>query len=152
MAYITQTILENSLGAAVVAALTASSSATLTQWIDEAHAEVQSALVIGGYTAAVPAENYAASASDCPREIKSIAIRVWKRIAYERKDLSIPEDQIRALNLDLDDLRAGRVEIKSVSRATSRAPGGISVSDADIDSTDERARPQIFARPRWWGY
>jgi hypothetical protein len=152
MAYITQSILEAEHGSDKVSALVGGSSATLQRLIEDASARVRSALVIGGYSAATPESVYAADASDCPREIVSLAARVWKALAYARQDLSIPEDQLRAIDVELADIREGRVEISGVSRVTGRAPGGLLVSDADITSSSERARPQVFSRARMSGW
>lgn len=152
MAYLTQSILEAEHGTDKVNALTGGSSSALSRLIEDASARVRSALVIGGYTAAAPETVYAADASDCPREIVSLAARIWKSLAYARQDLSIPEEQLRAIDVELADIREGRVEIKSVSRAVARAPGGILVSDADLASTSDRARPQVFSRSRMTGW
>lgn len=152
MAYLTETILEETHGADEVAALTGSDADTLARLIGHATARVRAALVIGGYTAAVPETVYLSDASDCPGEIVELACAVWKRIAYTRRDLSIPTDQVEELDALLAAFRDGRVEIKGLARATARAPGGITVSDADLDSTAERARPQIFSRRRMTGW
>ena len=152
MAYLTAAILEEALGADEVDALTGGSSATLGRIIEHASARVRAALQIGGYTAAVPETVYAADASDCPLEVVDLAVRIWKRIAYTRRDLSIPEDQIRAIDAELADIREGRVEIKGVTRDTARAPGGFSGTEGSSTSTDTRARPQIFARSRMTGW
>lgn len=156
MAYITQAIVEADLGADVVARLTRGSASKLARYITAAEARVASALQIGGYTAAVPSTVFASNASDCPAEITEIALRVFKRLAYERgADLSIPVDQVKALDEELAELRDGRTEIKGLARATSRAPGGITATDGDPASTstsDPRWRPQVFARSRMTGF
>lgn len=156
MAYLTQTIVEADLGADVVTRLTRGSSSRLARFIASATARVQSALQIGGYTAAVPATVYDATASDCPDEIVELALRVFKRVAYERgADLSIPADQIAALNDELANVENGRLEIKGVARSTSRAPGGITGTDGDPQSaasSAQRYRPQVFARSRMTGF
>jgi hypothetical protein len=156
VAYITQTIVEADLGADVIARLTRGSSAKLARFIAAAEARVASALQIGGYTAAVPSTVYASNASDCPSEITELACRVFKRIAYERgADLSIPEDQIKALDEELAELRDGRTEIKGLARSVSRAPGGITATDGDpasASTSDPRWRPQVFARSRMTGF
>lgn len=156
MAYITQTIVEADLGADVIARLTRGSASKLARFIAAAEARVATALQIGGYTAAVPSTVYNSTASDCPAAITEIALRVFKRIAYERgADLSIPADQIKALDDELAELRDGRVEIKGLARSVSRAPGGITATDGDPESTstsDPRWRPQVFARSRMTGF
>ena len=152
MAYLTQSILEAEHGSDKVSALVSGSTPTLSRLIEDASARVRAALVIGGYTAAVPETVYAADASDCPLEIVSLAARIWKSLAYARQDLSIPEDQLRALDVELADLREGRIEIKGLTRSTARAPGGILVSDADLSSSSDRARPQVFSRSRMTGW
>lgn len=153
MAYITQTILEADLGATLVTRLTRGSATRLARWITSAEARVASALQIGGYTAAVPSSVFAANASDCPAEITELALRVWKRLAYERgADLSIPEDQIRQLDQELLDLQEGRIEIKGLTRSTARAPGGVLASDGSPTSTSSAARPQVFGRSRMVGF
>jgi hypothetical protein len=153
MAYIDQTILEDSLGVSVVAELTGSDADTLTRLIAHASARVRTALQIGGYTAAVPETVYASNASDCPAEIVELTSRVWKRIAYARRDLSIPEDQIREIDAELADLREGRIEIKGLTRATTRAPGGIDRTETSTSVTVANgSRPQIFSRTRMTGW
>ena len=149
MAYLTETILDEALGSAVVDELTGSSATRLARLIEYASARVRTALQIGGYTAAVPETVYASDASDCPTEIRELATRVWKRIAYSARDLSIPEDQIREVDTELADLREGRIEIKGVTRATARAPGGITVTSTSTTSTT--GRPTIFSRSRLRG-
>lgn len=152
MAYLTQTILESAHGTDEVTALTGGSASVLASLIDSATADVQEALMLGGYTAAVPATNYATDASNVPLEIRKLAEKVWKRVAYARRDLSIPTDQVEELDALLASVRDGRSEIKSVSRDITRAPGGFLGSDSSLTSTDERARPQIFARSRMRGW
>lgn len=153
MAYITETILDEALGADVVAELTGSDADTLARLIDYASARVRAALVIGGYTAAVPETVYLTDASDCPNEIVELASRVWKRIAYTRRDLSIPEDQIREIDAELADIRDGRVEIKGAPRSTSRGTGGISKTETSTSVTlANGSRPQVFSRSRMTGW
>jgi hypothetical protein len=107
--------------------------------------------MVGGYTAAVPETVYAANASDCPTEIIDLAARIWKRVAFTRRDLSIPEDQIRQIDAELADIREGRAEIKGLSRSVARAPGGITGTDGAL-STSADARPQLFSRSRMAGF
>lgn len=156
MAYITQALVEADLGVALVTRLTRGSASKLASFLRSSEARLESALTIGGYAAAVPATVYAADASNCPPAITELALRVFKRFAYERgADLSIPEDQIRALDAELADLREGRVEIKGLARSTSRAPGGVAATDGDPESStpsDSRWRPQVFARSRMGGF
>ncbi|MBP7550383.1 MAG: hypothetical protein KA761_08885 [Gemmatimonadaceae bacterium] len=152
MAYTTQTLLENAYGADVVAELTGSDAARLARMIADASARVRTALQIGGYAAAVPETVYAADASDCPVEITELTARVWKRIAYAARDLSIPLDQLRDVDTELRDMREGMIEIKGLARSVSRAPGGFLSSDSDPESTDENARPQVFKRSRMTGW
>lgn len=153
MAYVTETILEEAHGVAEVAELTGSDADTLARLIDYASARVRSALQIGGYTAAVPETVYASNASDCPNEIVELTSRVWKRIAYTRRDLSIPEDQIREIDAELADIREGRVEIKGVARATTRGTGGISKTETSTSVTlANGSRPQVFSRSRMTGW
>lgn len=150
MAYLTSAIVEDEIGADKADALTGGSSDTMARLIAVASARVRAALVIGGYTAAVPETVYASDASDCPEEITDLAMRMWLRVAYARRDLSIPEDQVELADQILADVREGRIEIKGVSRATSRAPGGITVSDTSTTSTS--GRPQVFSRSRMAGF
>lgn len=153
MAYITQTILEEAHGTALVAELTDSDADTLARLIEYASARVRTALQIGGYTAAVPETVYASNASDCPHEIVELASRVWKRIAYARRDLSIPEDQIREIDTEIADLREGRIEIKGLTRSTVRAPGGIDRTETSTTVTVANgSRPQVFSRSRMTGW
>lgn len=153
MAYVTETILEEAHGADVVAELTGSDADVLARLIDYASARVRAALQIGGYTAAVPETVYLTDASDCPDEIVELASRVWKRIAFTRRDLSIPEDQIREIDQELADIRDGRIEIKGLARATVRAPGGIDKTEASLSvSVADGSRPQVFARSRMTGF
>lgn len=151
VAYLTQAILEEEHGANLVERLTRPTG-KLARTIKSATARVESALQIGGYTAAVPASVYAANASDCPEQIVELALRVWKRIAYTGSDLSIPDDQIRALDQELADVENGKLEIKGLARSVSRAPGGITASDGDPRSTSASARKQVFGRVRMGGY
>jgi hypothetical protein len=156
MAYLTQQIVEADLGADVVATLTRGSPTRLARFIASATARVQSALHIGGYAAAVPASVYASTAADCPVEIVELTLRVFKRIAYERgADLSIPPDQVRALDMELLDVETGRFRVEGVTRSVSRSPGGITATDGDPESTAssaQRYRPQVFARSRMTGF
>lgn len=153
MAYITETILDETLGSAVVDELTGSDANTLARLIGHASARVRTALQIGGYTAAVPETVYQSDASDCPKEIVELACRVWKRIAYARRDLSIPEDQIREIDQELADLREGRIEIKGLTRSVTRAPGGIDRTETSTTVTIANgSRPQVFSRSRMTGW
>jgi hypothetical protein len=152
MAYLTHTILEAAHGTDEVTALTGGSASTLAALIDSASSEVRKALMVGGYTAAVPETVYLADGSDCPTEIRTLAERVWKRHAYARRDLSIPTDQVETLDELLAEFRDGRAEIKDVSRSTARAPGGFLGTDASLTSTDSRARPPIMSRSRMSGF
>ena len=151
MAYITETILQETHGSALVAEL-CPTAGELSRTIAHATARVRTALMVGGYAAAVPETVYGASASDCPTEIIDLAARVWKRVAYTRRDLSIPEDQIRQIDAELADIREGRAEIKGVSRSTARAPGGITGTDGALTNTATDARPQLFSRSRMAGF
>ena len=152
MAYVTGSLLEDAYGVEEVYALTGGSLSTLASLINDASAEVRQALMIGGYTAAVPESVYLADASNCPAEIRSLATRVWKRLAYARRDLSIPEDQVQNLNDMLLRVQNGEFEVKGLSRDVTRAPGGITASISDPSSSDESAKPRIFSRPRMRGY
>lgn len=152
MAYVTETQLENAHGVDEVYALTGGSASTMASLIDEASARVREALMVGGYSAAVPETVYAVDASDCPLEIRTLAEKVWKRVAYARRDLSIPEDQISLLDAMLARVEEGRAEMKGLSRDVTRSPGGITSSISSPTSTDENARPRLFSRPRMRGF
>ncbi len=153
MAYVTETILEEAHGVAEVAELTGSDADTLARLIGFASARVRSWLQVGGYTTAVPETVFASDASDCPSEIVEITSRVWKQIAYTRRDLSIPADQIEAL-VDIEKaVRDGHYEIKGLARATTRAAGGISKTETSTSVTlANGSRPQVFSRSRMTGW
>lgn len=142
MAYLTQTILEDLLGAAKVAAL--ASGSALTKTISLASAETETALQHGGYSGAVPSTVYLADASDCPEAIQLAAIGAWVELTYSvRNDLEIPEG-IRPHVAKLESIRNGKMEIPGVTKTVSRAVGGVSFSDSS--STSSTGRPKIFSR------
>lgn len=148
--YIDETYLQEALGTAKVAALCPTAN-ELARVIEQAHAETQSALMIGGYAAAVPHTVYAA-VSDCPSEIRLAAFGAWCELAYGRNDLQLPE-AFRAYVRKLEEIKAGRLEIQSVAKTTSRAVGGVLFTDSsETTSVLNGARPQVFNRKTMVGY
>lgn len=148
--YIDETYLQEALGSTKVAALCPTSN-ELDRVIEQAHAETQSALMIGGYSAAVPHTVYA-SVSACPSEIRLAAFGAWLELAYGRNDLQLPE-AYRAYVRKLEEIKAGRLEIQSVSKTVSRAVGGVSFTERSEDVTvDSGSRPQVFNRKTLQGY
>lgn len=150
MAYITDTILSLTLGASKIDDLTdGGDAAVLAQLIALASADVESALQVGGYAAAVPASVYDSTASDCPSVIKLAAIGAFTQLAYGRNDLEIPE-AFRTYLGKLASLRNGEIEIPGVSVNTARAVGGIVSSDSSSTSSNIDAKPPIFAKRSAW--
>lgn len=148
--YIDETYLQEALGTAKVAALCPTAN-ELARVIEQAHAETQSALMIGGYAAAVPHTVYSA-VSDCPSEIRLAAFGAWLELAYGRNDLQLPE-AFRAYVRKLEEIKAGRLEIQSVAKTTSRAVGGVLFTDAsETTSVENGARPQVFNRKTMVGF
>lgn len=151
MAYIDETYLQEALGTDKVARLCPSSD-ELDRVIEQAHAETQSALMIGGYSAAVPHTVYA-TVADCPSEIRLACYGAWLELAYGRNDLQLP-DAFRAYVNKIEEIKAGRLEIRSVSKTTSRAVGGVSFTDS-TDTTaavENGSRPQVFNRKTLMGF
>lgn len=152
MAYLTQTMLESELGADLVSTLTGGSAQALAACIADATARVRSALVVGGYTGAVPETVYAVDASDCPRAIVDLTIRQWRRVAHMRRGIPISKDELDDITEQMRLVRTGEVEIDGVARSTSRAPGGVASTEASLVSTSADARPPIFSRSRMVGF
>lgn len=149
MAYLTQAILENLLGATKVAAL--ASGTSLATSISLSQAEVETALQNGGYAAAVPRTVYAADASDCPEAIQLAAIGAWVELVYSTKnDLEIPEG-IRAHIAKLELIRKGKYEIPGVTKDPVRTVGGVAFTDSTSD-VEQGGRPRVFGRGSMTGY
>jgi hypothetical protein len=148
--YIDETYLQEALGSAKVAAL-CPTPGELARVIEQAHAETQSALMIGGYSAAVPHTVYANVAA-CPSEIRLAAYGAWLELAYGRVDLALP-DAFRAYVGKLEELKRGDLEIQGVSKTVSRAVGGVSFTDSsETANVSEGARPQVFNRKTLLGF
>lgn len=149
MAYLTQTILEDLFGAGKVAGL--ASGTALTKSIALAQGEAETALLNGGYAAAVPSTVYAADASDCPLAIQLAAIGAWVELVYSTKnDLEIPEG-MRAHIGKLELIRKGKYEIPGVEKNTLRTVGGVAFSDSTSTAADG-GKPKIFGRGSMDGY
>lgn len=148
MAYLTQTIVEQHYDADIVAALTGGSPATMARLISEAESRVQEALLVGGYSSAVPSTVYASDASDCPPQIVELAVRVWAKIAHARRFLTIPQDQVEEIESALARIRDGRAQIHGVTRNVERAPGGVSSTPV----TGNESAPKVFTRTRMRGW
>lgn len=150
MAYIDETYLQEALGTDKVARLCPTPN-ELARVIEQAHAETQSALMIGGYSAAVPHTVYAA-VSDCPSEIRLAAYGAWLELAYGRNDLQLP-DAFRAYVQKLEEIKGGKLEIQGVDKVTSRAVGGVAFTEGSTTvSVDDGSRPQVFNRRTLQGY
>jgi hypothetical protein len=148
--YIDETYLQEALGTAKLAALCPSAN-ELARVIEQAHAETQSALMIGGYASAVPHTVYASVAA-APSEIRLAAYGAFLELAYGRNDLALPE-AFRAYVRKLEEIKAGKLEIQSVSKVTSRAVGGVSFTESSDDVTIESgSRPQVFNRKTMLGF
>lgn len=138
MAYITEALLEQMIGADKLAGLVESPS-VMSQSIVSATAQVEGALASAGYSQCVPSTVYLADASDCPALIREIAATAFRWIVYSRHDLGEVPDDLREAWPQLVDLINGRVEIPGVSRSVSRSVGGITYSSSVT-------RPQVFSR------
>lgn len=148
--YIDEEYLQEALGTTKVAALCPTAN-ELARVIEQAHAETQSALMIGGYSAAVPHTVYV-DVDSCPSEIRLAAFGAWLELAYGRNDLQFPE-AYRAYVRKLEEIKAGRLEIASVSKNVARAVGGVSFTERSEDVTvDNGSRPQVFNRKTLQGY
>lgn len=148
--YIDETYLQEALGTAKVAALCPTAN-ELARVIEQAHAETQSALMIGGYASAVPHTVYASVAA-APTEIRLAAFGAWLELAYGRNDLQLPE-AYRAYVRKLEEIKAGKLEIQSVSKNTARAVGGVLFTESSESvSVDNGSRPQIFNRKTMQGF
>lgn len=148
MAYLTSTYLDEALGSDKVTALTPT-SAERDRLIAQAEAECESALLMGGYSIATPPSAYDASASDCPEVVKLAAFGAWLELAYGRNDLELPE-VFGAYVRKIDDIRAGKIEINGVTKATARAVGGVLFSDST--SGLSTSRPARFGRGNMGGF
>lgn len=148
--YIDETYLQEALGATKVAKLCPTAN-ELARVIEQAHAETQSALMIGGYSAAVPHTVYATVAA-CPTEIRLAAFGAWLELAYGRNDVQIPEAH-QAYVRKLEEIKAGKLEIQSVSKTVSRAVGGIVATEwSDSVTIESGSRPQVFNRKTMAGF
>lgn len=148
--YIDETYLQEALGTAKVAALCPTAN-ELSRVIEQAHAETESALTIGGYSAAVPHTTYASVAA-CPDVISLAAFGAWLELAYGRNDLQLPE-AYRAYVRKLEEIKAGRLEIPTVSKNTVRGVGGVTFTEAsETVAVDNGSRPQVFNRKTMVGY
>lgn len=148
--YIDETYLQEALGSTKLARLCPTAN-ELARVIEQATAETQSALTIGGYASAVPATVYAALA-DVPTEIRLACYGAFLELAYGRNDLQLP-DAYRAYVGKLEEIKAGKLEIASVSKAVARAVGGVLFTADDESTTIENgSRPQVFNRKTMVGY
>ncbi len=148
MPYIDATYLNEALGDEKVTKLTAGNERQLTRMIKQATAATRSALSIGGYSGAIPETVYAA-VSDCPEEISLACMGAFVELAYGANDLEIPEGY-RGYIAMLEELKAGKMELATVTRNVARAVGGVSFTDSS--STSDGGRPQVFGRKAMSGF
>lgn len=147
MPYIDSAYLNDTIGAAKVAKL-CPTAPELTAVIEQATSETRSALMQGGYSAAVP-ETVFATVGACPGEIKLAAFGAFLELAYGRRDLELPA-AYRAYVNKIEELKRGTLEIQGVPKTTSRAVGGVAFTPSD--ETSDRGRPQVFNRKTMRGY
>lgn len=148
--YIDETYLQEALGTDKVARL-CPTPGELDRVIEQATAETQSALMIGGYASAVPNTVYSTLA-DVPTEIRLAAFGAFLELAYGRNDLQLP-DAFRAYVMKLEEIKAGKLEIASVSKTVARAVGGVLFTEDSADVTvDNGSRPQVFNRRTLQGF
>lgn len=148
MPYIDEAYLSAALGSTKVQALCPTTD-ELNAVIEQATAEVRSALSIGGYASAVP-ETVFATVGACPGEIKLAAFGAFVELAYGRNDLEVPASY-RAYVQKIEQLKKGMLEMQGVTRNVARAPGGVSFTSASQDVC-QGGRPQVFNRKTYLGY
>ena len=113
--------------------------------IEMATAEVEGALVQGGYTGGYPETKYDVSASDCPKLIKLAAIGAFLELAYGLNELELPKE-FAAYIQKIESIRKGDLEIPNVPKDTGRAIGGVLPTETTPGATG--ARPPVFSRSR----
>lgn len=147
MAYLTNAYLTSALGTTKVAKLAPGGTGPdVASLIDQAEAEVEGALMLGGYTGAYPSTNYNATAIDCPRLIKLAAFGAWLELAYGANDLELPEEY-GAYVKKIEEIRAGKLEIPGVAaKSVARSIGGIQTTETNPSVSG--ARPAVFSRSR----
>lgn len=153
--YLTDTLLEELYGADAVAARCPTPE-SLARSIDMAEAEVETALVNGGYPSAVPSTVYTAlpaagvapASGECPKAITLLAFGAWLELVHGINGIELPA-QFAAYVQKLDLLRNGKIELPGVTKGgvekdTTRAVGGVQFTNSDDDG--DEGRPAVFTR------
>lgn len=153
--YLTETWLEDMVGTERVAALCPTAD-RLARAIDMAEAEVETALLNGGYPGAVPSTVYtslpaagvAPTSVQCPKAITLLAFGAWLELVHGINAIELPA-QFAAYVQKLDLVRNGKIELPGLTKGgvdkdTTRAVGGVSFTDSS--TTSEDGRPAIFTR------
>lgn len=153
--YLTEAWLEDIYGADEVAAR-CPTSASLSRSIDMAEAEVETALLNGGYPNAVPSTVYTAlpaagvapAAGECPKAITLLAFGAWLELVHGINGIELPA-QFAAYVQKLDLVRNGKMELPGVTKGgvekdTTRAVGGMAFTDSS--ATSDEGKPAIFDR------
>jgi hypothetical protein len=153
--YLTEAWLEGTIGVDRVAALCPTADA-LGSAIDMAEAEVETALLNGGYPGAVPSTVYtslpaagvAPTSVQCPKAITLLAFGAWLELVHGINGIELPA-QFAAYVQKLDLVRNGKIELPGVAKGgvdkdITRAVGGVSFTDSS--TTSEDGKPAIFTR------
>ena len=136
--HISQTELENALGANAVAGLSDSSSATIDDLIEMASALVDSSLLNAGNT---PPETTKADPSDAVKLLKMATIGAVVDLLWGRKGLAPPKG-LNVFGATFNELYAGNLKIPGMDPSASGGVGGVDFSSSS--TTDPNGRPQIF--------
>jgi hypothetical protein len=121
------------------------SGTELAQVIAQAEANVEAALVVGGYT-----RRRSSSTVDLtPEVVKNACFGQWLRLAHGRNGLDLPSAYWESVNL-LAMIRDGSLEIDGETKNATRAVGGVSFTNSS--DTSDSGRPQIFSRSKMIGY
>lgn len=148
--YIDEAYLQKAFGTDEVAALCPSAD-ELSITIELAEAEVESALLMGGYSSAVPASVYASTAA-VPKVVKLATYGAWLELAHLRRRKELPETAKRYTS-KIGDIRTGALEIPGVPKNVSRAVGGVTATESSSDvSESDGSRPPVFDRETMEGY
>jgi len=147
VAFLTSAYLQSALGTTKVSKLCPGTTGPdVVAVIDQATAEVEGALALGGYTGAYPSTVYASDASDCPKLIKLAAFGAFLELAYGANDLELPQEYAAYVK-KIEEIRAGKLEIPGVSaKSTARSIGGIASTETTPGVSG--ARPPVFPRSR----
>lgn len=153
--YLTEAWLQAIYGTDEVAAR-CPTAASMERSIDMAEAEVETALLNGGYPGAVPSTVYtslpaagvAPTSVQCPKAITLLAFGAWLELVHGINGIELPP-QFAAYVQKLDLLRNGKIELPGLTKGgvdkdTTRAVGGVSFTDSS--TTSEDGRPAIFTR------